>query len=244
MVQLPYVPLSLNFHQVLLKTQQFRVFTSIVRQDWDSIGDLIKVAERAVIHQNNLRKISIDDSEIFGIDLIMQFHAMFTIKSVWKEFIVRIQLIKNSISVATLARSESKNLKVLFTVFQEAESIGSDRHICFLDAAFYWNVDLDILRIFSIFLAMKQSFIEIQDQNMAWSFGSNRKEFGLMVRFWELNWSGRIHNLMGDSQVFKSSFVYTRYSSYNFFKIVGFNFVGPENTFFAICSYDQFAVTL
>lgn len=44
--------------------------------------------------------------------------------------------------------------------------------------------------------------------------------------------------------MFEGSFIYTKNTLYNIFKIVGFNFRGPNDSFFALNSFYQFFVAL
>lgn len=95
----------------------------------------------------------------------MYLNAVSAIKAVLDELFSRIYLIKDYISIAFVAGSESNDLKVLGHPFKEADGVGADGDVGLGDvSAFHLYGQDNIVRFRGIFFAVNYCFINVDQQ--------------------------------------------------------------------------------
>ena len=85
--------------QVSFQINELIVLSEVVRENGDSICQLVEIRKGRVVHQNYLREIPPNDAQILGIDLAVELDTVLSIQSMLNEFVLRIDLIQNSVSV-------------------------------------------------------------------------------------------------------------------------------------------------
>ena len=89
---------------------------------------------------------------------------MLSVQPVGYVLVIRIYLVKDSISVTFFTGCESNDLKVFLSFLQEAQSIGPQRDINILEPAgvIHGDLDLPVLLTHPAFLAVEQSLVQVQ----------------------------------------------------------------------------------
>lgn len=137
------LPNILTFHkllQIFLQLRKLVILTGIVRQYRNTILQLENVGVRRIIHQHHAGQITINYSQIFGKDILMNLNAIFAIESMSNQLSIWINLIQHNIRITLMTGSKCNNLKMLGHSLQKTYGKWPNRNKCISCASIvYFN---------------------------------------------------------------------------------------------------------
>lgn len=106
-----------NSIQVIYQTLEFYIFLIIFkRRDRNSICELSTKRVYSIINYYGIFEWAVSQySQIFDINIICRLNAMISIQPMLKVNSLRINIVKNYISIPLMTSSKNYNLKVLVT---------------------------------------------------------------------------------------------------------------------------------
>lgn len=159
---------------------------------------------------------------------------------------IRIDLVKNSISIWFLACCIGNYLKISSHSFQKTYSIGSNWYISFLTCIITRYSNLHVFRTISLVRTMKQSLIKIDNQSLFTNIICLHWHFYVFLKnkVWKCNLHTGFQNFQRNWKMFKCTLINSCNSFDNLWKIVSFNLMSPYNSFLTFDSTNQFFLTL
>jgi hypothetical protein len=113
-----------------------------------------------------LAQISVDYSQILGVNIWVDLKTVMSVKSVFDKFSVRINLIEHHISIGLMAGCKCDDFEGFSHFFQETYGIGPDCKICIcVFPILQFDGQNQVMRLIWFLLAVNNGLIDINHQS-------------------------------------------------------------------------------